>query len=279
MAEEWAIARFGLRILLEDCLKDHWDDYQSRWHLLEPPLRPHQDVVDAIVAAVGEQSSDVLLLGVTPELVERFEHLTAVDKSAEMIDALWRPSRSTQRVHHANWLEMNDSFGSFSAAVGDGSINVLQSANEIDTLVDVVNARLVDGGTFACRVFERPDEPFTEEYLRASLDNATHGNFHAFKWQIAMALAEQSGAWVKVTDVLSSFNRLFADRQRVAEQTGWPLDVINTIDVYERSDMSLCFPNRQELEQHFSRGFREFQWLPSGTYDLAERCPIVLAKT
>ena len=69
MAEEWAMARFGLRFLMEDCLKDHWNDYQSRWHLLEPPLRPHQDVIDAIVAAVGEQSSDVLLLGVTPELV------------------------------------------------------------------------------------------------------------------------------------------------------------------------------------------------------------------
>lgn len=260
-------------------MKDHWNDYQNRWHLLEPPLRPHQDVIDAIDAAVGEQSTNVLLLGVTPELVERFEHLTAVDKSAEMIGALWQPSEPTQTVRHANWLEMNDSFGSFSAVVGDGSINVLQSADEIDTLVKVVNARLHQGGTFACRVFERPDEPFTEEHLQISLDSATHGNFHAFKWRIAMSLAEQSGAWVKATEILSSFNRLFPDRQRVAEQTGWPLDVIDTIDVYQRSDMSLCFPNRQEFEQHFSRGFREFEWRTSGTYDLAERCPIVLAKT
>ena len=62
-------------------MKDHWDDYQNRWHLLEPPLRPHQDVIDAIDAAVGEQSSNVL--------------------SAETIGALWQPSEPTQTVRHA----------------------------------------------------------------------------------------------------------------------------------------------------------------------------------
>ena len=83
-------------------MKDHWNDFQKRWHLLKAPLRPTREAVDVIVAAVGEQSSNVLLLGVTPELVERFEHLTAVDKSAEMIGALWHPSESTQTVRQAN---------------------------------------------------------------------------------------------------------------------------------------------------------------------------------
>lgn len=260
-------------------MRDHWKNYQTRWHLLEPPLRPARDVVDAIVAAVGEQSSNVLLLGVTPELVESFEHLTAVDKSAEMIGALWQPAKSTQVVRHANWLDMDDSFGRYSAVVGDCSMNALQSADEIDTLVRVVSARLVDGATFACRVFERPDEPITDDDLRIGIDGATHGNFHAFKWQIAMSLAEQSGTPVRVTDILSRFNRLFPVRESVAEKTGWPMEVINTIDVYEQSDMSLCFPNRQEFEQHFAQGFREFEWLACGTYDLAERCPIVVAKS
>ena len=260
-------------------MKDHWNDFQKRWHLLEAPLRPTRGAVDVIVAAVGEQPSNVLLLGVTPELVERFEHLTAVDKSEEMIGALWHPSKSTQTVRRANWLEMDDAFGRYSAVVGDGSMNALQSADEIDTLMGVVNARLVDGGTFACRVFERPDEPFTDEDLRISVESAMHDSFHAFKWQMAMSLAEQSGTAVKVTDILSHFNRLFPDREGVAEKTGWPLEVINTIDVYRQSDMSLCFPNRREFERHFAQGFREFQWLASGTYDLAERCPIVVAKT
>lgn len=58
-------------------MKDHWQD----WHLLEAPLRPNQEVVDAIIAAVGEQSASVLLLGVTPELVEPFECLTTASST------------------------------------------------------------------------------------------------------------------------------------------------------------------------------------------------------
>ena len=259
-------------------MKDHWQDYQKRWHLLEAPLRPNQEVVDAIIAAVGERSASVLLLGVTPELVEPFECLTAVDKSAEMIGALWHPQKSTQVVRHANWLAMDDTFGSYSAVVGDCSINALQSTDEITTLLCNVHDRLLDDGVFACRVFERPDEPITDEDLRLNIDSGVHGNFHAFKWQIAMGLAEQSGSSVKAADILARFNRLFPDRESIAEQTGWSIDVINTIDVYEHSDIALCFPSRQEFDGHFSQHFDEFEWVACGTYDLAECCPIAVAR-
>ncbi|MFV2089608.1 MAG: hypothetical protein ACC642_03040 [Pseudomonadales bacterium] len=259
-------------------MKDHWKDYQTRWHLLEAPLRPNQEVVDAIMLAVGGETSNVLLLGVTPELVEAFEHLTAVDKSEEMIGALWRPSKSTQVVREANWLDMDDAFGPYTAVIGDYSINTLQSTDEIETLMRVVRARLLNGGVFACRVFERPDEPIEDQELQASIEDASHGNFHALKWQIAMSLAERFGGSVKAIEILDSFNRLFPDRDSVAEKTGWSLDVINTIDVYEQSSMALCFPNHEEFERHFAQGFRDIEWRTSGTYDLAERCPIVLAK-
>jgi len=258
-------------------VKDHWNDYQSRWHLLEPPLRPHQDVIDTIVDAVGPRTSNVLLLGVTPELVERFINLTALDKSQEMIEALWHPSASTQVVREANWLDMDDRIGKFSAAVGDCSLNALQTPGEIDAVVGIVRARLLDGGVFACRVFERPETPIKDEDLQVSLDTGSHGNFHAFKWQIAMSLAERSGPSVKVIDILAHFDRLFPDRADVSEKTGWPMDVINTIDVYEHSSMSLVFPSRKEFEQYFSRSFKQVDWLAGGTYDLSERCPIVVA--
>ena len=119
----------------EKYVKDHWQDYQKRWHLLEPPLRPNQEVIDAIKATVGERTASVLLLGVTPELVDAFEHLTAVDKSEEMVGKLWRPRKSTQVVRLANWLTMDDSFGVHTAIVGDCSVNVVQSSDEIDTLI------------------------------------------------------------------------------------------------------------------------------------------------
>lgn len=259
-------------------MKDHWREYQKRWHLLEAPLRPNQEVVDEISAVVGEQRSNVLLLGVTPELVAQFPHLTAVDKSREMIAALWQSQLSTQKVCQANWLTMDDTFNQYSAVIGDCSINVLQSAAEIDVLLSIVQDRLVSNGVFACRVFERPDENITEEDLRRVVAEGTQGNFHAFKWQIAMSLAGEFGARVKAVDILARFNQLFPDRQKIAEVTGWETDVIDTIDVYEHSGLVVCFPSRREFDRHFSMHFKRYEWKSCGTYDLAERCPIVVAR-
>ena len=258
-------------------MKDHWKEYQHRWHLLEAPLRPNSEVVEAIVAVVGERLSNVLLLGVTPELVDAFPNLTAVDKSEEMIAALWQSQKITQNVRHANWLDMDAAFGEYSAIVGDCSINVLQSYSQIETLLAIVNERLADGGVFACRVFERPAEPITEENLRCVIDNGTHGNFHAFKWQIAMSLAEESSGAVQAVEILDRFNRLFPQRVELARRTGWDIDVVNTIDVYKNSGIALLFPNRKEFDSLFMRSFGKFEWRSCGSYDLAQRCPIFVA--
>jgi hypothetical protein len=186
--------------------------------------------------------------------------------------------QSTQSVRQANWLDMDAAFGRYSAVIGDCSINVLQSSAEIDVLLGIVHERLASNGIFACRVFERPDEAITENDLHRVIDEGVHGNFHAFKWQIAMSLAGEFGARVKAIDILARFNRLFPDRQNIAELTGWNIEVINTIDVYEHSGLVVCFPNRQEFDDYFSAHFEQFEWKSCGTYDLAERCPIVVAR-
>jgi len=259
-------------------LKDHWKEYQHRWHLLEAPLRPNAEVVEAIVAAVGERLSNVLLLGVTPELVDAFPNLTAVDKSEEMIAALWQSQATTQSVRHANWLDMDAAYGRYSAIVGDCSINVLQSYAQIETLLPIVNERLADDGVFACRVFERPAEPITEKDLRCVIDDGTHGNFHAYKWQIAMSLAADSSGAVQAVEILDRFNQLFPQRVELARKTGWNIDVINTIDVYENSGIALLFPSRQEFDSLFTKHFDRYEWRSCGSYDLAQRCPIFVAE-
>ena len=125
--------------------KDHWRDYQNRWHLLTAPLRPNEEVVAAMRAAVGDRTSNILVLGVTPELVNAFDHVEAVDKSGEMIEKLWAPRLPSQQVREANWLTMGDDFGPYSSVVGDGSPNSLQSLAEIDALMGMVAGHLSPG--------------------------------------------------------------------------------------------------------------------------------------
>ena len=211
-------------------------------------------------------------------MASAFDNLTAVDKIEEMIGALWHADKSTQTVRHADWLDLDATWGHFSAVVGDCSVNALQSVGEIDALMQIVTQRLVDGGVFASRVFERPDDPITDEALRVSIERGTHGNFHAFKWQIGMSLAQESGALAGAAEILAKFNRLFSDREEIAENTGWPLDVINTIDVYEQSGMSFVFPNRRQFDRYLSEHFDQIEWSACGIYDLSERCPIGVSK-
>jgi hypothetical protein len=232
--------------------------------------------VDTIVDAVGDRTRKVLLLGVTPELVARFDHLEAIDKATDMISALWHPHADTQSVREGNWLELGAHDGPYSAVVGDASLNALQSGAEIAEVLRRVAGRLEDGGVMACRVFERPPTPYTDDDLAKALEDGSHGNFHAFKWMIAMSLAETKGISVGVVDILERFNELFPDRDRVSAQTGWPREVIDTIDVYQQSSAALCFPNRVEFQEYFEQHF-ETRWLASGHYDLADRCPVVVA--
>ena len=258
-------------------MKDHWQDFKARWHLLTAPLRPNDEVVQAIVEAVGPHVSNVLLLGVTPELVRAFTHLEAVDKSSQMIETLWQPEVATQTVREANWLDMDDRYGKYSAIVGDCSMNALQTTDEIAGLLRMVRDHLTEDGVFACRVFARPEKPIVEADLLQAIDRGTHGNFHAFKWQIAMSLAGEFGPAVRAVNILKRFNRLFGDRQQLAVKTGWARDTIDTVDVYQQSDMAISFPNRQEFEQLFTTNLGAFEWLECGTYDLAACCPIVVA--
>ena len=42
-------------------MRDHWKDYQKRWHLLEAPLRPNQEVTDAVVGYVSGRRRDEMV--------------------------------------------------------------------------------------------------------------------------------------------------------------------------------------------------------------------------
>ena len=85
---------------------NHWQTYPARWSLLKPPLRPDASVVDRVRALAGADAAPVLVLGVTPELAAAFAQVEAVDRSAEMIAALWPGDAPGRRAIQGDWLEL-----------------------------------------------------------------------------------------------------------------------------------------------------------------------------
>jgi len=80
---------------------------------------------------------------------------------------------------------------------------------------------------------------------------------------------------VAVSDVHSTFNRLFPDRSRLAEKAGWAREAVDTIDAYEGKQVRYTFPTLEVL-RHAALPFFGLETVRRGQYELAERCPTVL---
>jgi SAM-dependent methyltransferase len=259
-------------------MSNHWNAYHARWAAVKPPLRPVPQVVTVVrdlAGTGGSAEAPVLLLGVTPEFAVGFDCVTAVDKARGMIEHIWPGDTARRRAIEGNWLTLPVAPDSHCAAVGDGSFNAVAFPHESERVADQVAAALRPGGRVVFRLYERPTPP---PLLTAMLEDVAaggFGNFHAFKWLLAMHIAETSGGTVAAPDILAVFSELYPDRERLAALTGWSPEEISTIDSYKDSSVEFSFPNRREFTDLFSQRFVNVRFHSCGGYPLAECCPIV----
>lgn len=253
----------------------HWQTYPARMSEIQPPLRPAGEVIDVVKQLVGRRPGPVLLLGVTPELARIFEVVEAVDKNPAMVDSVWPGDTDLKKAKVGDWLHLTYPDGSFSAIIGDGSLNNLAYPDDVGRLLTMVVGLLAPGGLFACRLFERPPEPFTIDAILAAARSPVNLNFHALKWMLAMQIAEEQGANVPVTSILELFDSLFPDRDALSRATGWSRGAIDTIDAYRGSPLSYCFPDRAEFIRTLPHGIADVAFQNCGAYPLATCCPIL----
>ncbi len=254
---------------------DHWRRYHAEWWRIQPPLRPDPDVVDAIRRLAGGRQARVRLLGVTPELANAFDSVEAIDKSPTMIGTVWPGDSATRTAVLGDWLQMEPAARPFDAVVGDGSLSNVSYPHEVREVLLRSCRSLRPAGRLVFRLFERPDVPIAMDELRALAAGPAPLNFHAFKWKLAMHLAGVTSATIPVREIRALFDAAFADRDGLADRTGWPRPLIDTIDMYRDSDVRYTFMTRAELLAVLPEGIAEARLEPCGHYDLAEACPLL----
>ena len=255
----------------------HWSDYHSRWSRLGPPLRPTKDVVEAMSRAIARHVGPTLLLGVTSELAGIAMDLTAVDRSPEMIRGLWPGDTEGRRATCANWLALPFANATFATAVGDGSLNALRYPEGYEQLFAELERVLVKGGRAVIRVFLRPQSPEPLADVCAAAQAGRFSSFHAFKWRFAMALAARAGdPNIAVRAIHEAFLAELPDRADLARRTGWEAPDIDTIDVYRDSSEVYTFPTADELFLAVPPRVQRTELRAAGTYELAERCPLLV---
>ncbi len=249
-----------------------------RWAALKPPLRPNAEVVCALRAATEDRDARVLLLGVTPELAVIGQTMVAVDMSPAMIAAAWPGDTATRCPIGGNWLAMPLWRREFTAVIGDGSLDFLPMA-EYPRLFEQLEPLLLPGARLAIRFYETPEAGESIAQLRAEVMAGHRSGFHAFKWRLAMAIATEShDPSVPVMLIHEVFEREFGDRTTLSIASGWSLDEIAEIDHYARQDSVFSFPTRHQLLAALPRKLSNPRFAASGSYELSERCPILLAE-
>ncbi len=257
--------------------RNHWEDMARKWARVKPPLRPNGEVAAAVKAELAPLDGPVLLLGVTPELAVIATPLIGIDRNPGMIACAWPGNAPGRQAVQGDWLAMPAAAGSFANAIGDGSYNTLAYPDGYVALFEQLARVLKPAGRIVARVFATPEPGEPLESVRRETLGGRIGTLHAFKWRLAMAVVARSGSPnIRVTRIRDAFHELFPDQGALMAVTGWTPEEIDTIEVYKDSAVSFSFPTLSELRRVIPASLGSVRVLPSGSYEMAERCPIVV---
>lgn len=261
-------------------MTEHWNAIRKHWQLLGSPLRPPPEVVEAYDGELDLARSHVVMLGVTPELTGLGSAMTAVDESADMIAGIWPGDTDTRRAVQGDWFDLPFPDASVDALIGDGCLSVIGAADLRRTLFASVARALRDDGRAAIRLYASPETPDDPKDVRALALSGGVSTFHEFKWRVAMtAIGAAPDYIIPVRGILEQFEALFPDREELSARTGWELPVIGTIDVYRNSPAIYSFAPMAILVEEAEAYFGDVGIASTGTYGLAERCPMLVLRS
>lgn len=267
--------------------RDHWNDHARQWDRVGPPLRPCAEDIRLARELIGGGDEGAgnrrhaVLLGVTPEVASmdwpRGTRLTAVDRCMEMIRGVFpgRKLAMPARAVRGDWLSLPLPDDSADWVVGDGCYTLLAGPESYRALGREVRRVLRSGGRYLARLFVRPDQPEPVERVFDDLEAGRIGNFHVFKWRLAMALHDGLDRGVRVDDIWSRWKRAGLQPRVLARRTGWPEPEIRTIEAYRGGQARYTYPTLDEARAALSDDFEELD-CRFPRYELGERCPTLL---
>jgi len=267
--------------MTEPSPRSHWNAHARRWRLIGAPLRPAAADVEHVKRSVerfllpSKAPRRALLLGVTPELAEiSWEpplQLLAVDKSQGMAEGVWPGDTAARRVQVGDWLAL-PSEPSFDLALGDGVFTLMEYPSGYRALATKLAELVAPGGLLCLRLFCRPERPESVGDVFAALDAKQLGNFHVFKWRLAMALQDEALHSVRLADIWDAFATRVPNIAELSARTGFPEAEIATIEGYRGVQDRYSYSSVDEVASALQPAFDLLEtWYPP--YELGERCP------
>lgn len=267
---------------------DHWNRHAQQWQWIASPLRPAPEDIAFIENAVADwhrrqpvPALHALLLGVTPEIARMpwpaGAQLVAIDRSQPMIEAVWPGDTAARRARLGEWTQLPLADASQHVVIGDGCFVLLSYPDAWRAAIAEARRVLREDGAFIMRFFTRPETRESLDEIIGDLTNGRIGNFHVFKWRLAMALHGALEDGVRLADIWDAWRAAATDPDALAAQLGWPREVVHTIDNYRGVATRYTFPTLAELRAALAAAFSETDcFLPR--YELGDRCPTLVLR-
>jgi SAM-dependent methyltransferase len=242
-------------------------------------LRPSRADVAIYEAAVKEMRAPrALVLGVTPEIVgmqwPAGTDLLALDRSAGMIEHVW-PRKG--RVARSDWLKLALPDAARDIVIGDNPFTRHRYPEGHRAMLASIRRVLAPGGLLALRYFCRAEQDETPARVFGELRERKIGNFHIFKWRLAMALQPSVAEGVAWGQVWDAWNAEVRGPEALMRDLGWKPEVLRTIEVNRGSTDRVTFPTLSEIRKVLEESFTVLRsFVPS--YEMGDRCPIVVAR-
>jgi SAM-dependent methyltransferase len=196
-----------------------------------------------------------------------------LDRSEAMIRAVWPGDRPDRKALLGDWLHMPFAPASFDLALTDNGPTMLTSPGQLAALGHELRRVLRPEGRAVMRLFVRPDPPESPEAVAQAAEAGRIRNFHELKLRLLFASqGSRAGLGVGLAETWNRFNRLFPDRDALAESLGCAPEIVATIDAYRGRDVRYFFYSLAEV----ARAFVDFRMAagPAASYPLGDCCPV-----
>jgi SAM-dependent methyltransferase len=264
---------------------DHWTEVARQWDQVGPPLRPSAEDLAAYRAAIDRWTRDrgaprALILGVTPELARlpwpAGTHLLAIDHTPSMIRAVW--PGPLQTVVCGDWTAMPLRDAARDLVLLDGGLHLLTHPDGQQRLVQALRRVVAPGGLCVLRLFVPSRHRETPEAVLRALLAGVVANLNLLKLRLSMALQRDKRQGVSLGAVWLALHAVAPDLPRLADRLGWPLDHLLTINTYRDSAQRYHYVSVADVRWLFCRdpGGFQVEAIQMPTYDLGDRCPIVV---
>jgi hypothetical protein len=266
---------------------DHWNEHARQWGLIGPPLRPAPEDIRLLEAEVHGWRARVavaapraLLCGVTAEIAAmRWPDgtwLTAVDHSRPMIAGVWPAAQAPGAAVCGDWFALPLADASQHLLVGDGCYSIFTGRARYAVFSAELRRVAARNALLAMRYFLRPALAETVGRVVDDLRLKRIGNFHVFKWRLAMALHGTLEEGVRLGDIWDAWHEIAPNPAALATQLGWRPEVVNTIHNYRNVDTRYSFPTLEEARALV--GAFEIVATHTPDYELGERCPTLIMR-